>query len=123
MEPLAPDPLASASSAPDGGTSPSGDGPTYAVKLSVFDKLKEPWFETKPGTTDRGGYGSDFYFYTKCREAGLELWVDPSVQCGQIDYYINSVDDYHWQLKNNPMFRKYGFMIGLDQGTFEPLKP
>lgn len=81
-------------------------------KREVFDKLTYPWFDLKAGTDVNIGYGSDIYFYYHARKAGLELWVDPTIQCKQIDYYETDIEDYRWQLENNPNFLKLGFIIG-----------
>jgi len=81
-------------------------------KRKVFERLKRPWFDLKAGRDNGIGYGSDIYFYTHAKEAGLELWVDPTVQCGQIDYYEANIDDYHWQLEHDPKFASRGFIIG-----------
>jgi len=82
-------------------------------KRHVFEKLPYPWFDLKAGAEDKIGYGSDMYFYTHARKAGFELWVDPTVQCGQIDYYVTDISDYHWQLENNPGFSSRGFIVGM----------
>ena len=81
-------------------------------KREVFEKLEYPWFDLKAGTDVKIGYGSDMYFYHHARKAGFELWVDPSVQCKQIDYYETDIEDYNWQLENNPHFASIGFIIG-----------
>ena len=84
------------------------------IKREVFETIKQPWFCTQPGSLEANGYGSDMYFYAHARKAGFDLWIEPTVQCGQIDYYINGVADYHWQLENNPKFPQYGFILGGD---------
>ena len=76
-------------------------------KRKVFEVLKRPWFDL-----DAVKYGSDIYFYTNAKKAGLELWVDPTIRCGQIDYYQTTIDDWKWQIENNPVFGKWGFIIG-----------
>ena len=85
-------------------------------KRQVFERLPYPWFDLKAGAEDKIGYGSDMYFYTHARKYGLELWVDPTVQCGQIDYYETDISDYQWQLENNPGFAGRGFIVGVGGG-------
>jgi hypothetical protein len=92
------------------------------IKREVFGRVPYPWFDLKAkareGTPqDKIGYGSDIYFHTKARLAGVELWVDPTVQCKQIDYYETDIEDYKWQLDNNPNFATTGFIVGLPNGT------
>lgn len=82
-------------------------------KRHVFERMPYPWFDLKAGAKEKIGYGSDMYFYTHAREHGLELWVDPSVQCRQIDYYETDISDYQWQLENNPGFAGRGYIIGM----------
>ena len=86
-------------------------------KREVFEKLEYPWFDLKAGTDIKIGYGSDMYFYTHARKAGIELWVDPTVRCRQIDYYETDFEDYQWQLDNNPQFAQAGFIIGYGDGN------
>jgi len=51
-------------------------------KRETFEKLEFPYWEDKAGTL---GHGTDIYFYTKMREAGMQMWADSSVICDQID--------------------------------------
>jgi len=81
-------------------------------KRKVFETLPRPWFDL---AADK--YGSDMYFYTHAKNAGLELWVDPMVPCGQIDYYTTGIGDWYWQLENNPAFGKSGYIIGLNPNS------
>jgi hypothetical protein len=77
------------------------------IKRKVFETIQEPWFDLKADS-----YGSDMYFSKHAKDAGVELWVDPTVQCGQIDYYETTIDDWKWRLDNDPTFAKRGFIIG-----------
>jgi len=82
------------------------------IKRRVFEGVKKPWFDLSAAESGTG-YGSDMYFYTHAHDAGYELWCDPRVQPGQIDYYVTDIMDYHWQLENDDQFAKRGFLIGL----------
>lgn len=82
------------------------------VKREVFEKLPRPWFDLRAGDKVSVGYGSDIYFYKHARDHGFQLWVDPTVQCGQIDYYETTIADWKWQLDNNPGFAGRGYIIG-----------
>jgi hypothetical protein len=81
-------------------------------KRKVFETMKFPWFDLK-----EAGYGSDMYFSKHARDAGFETWVDPSVACGQIDYYVMTIEDWKWQIQTNPKFAKYGFIIGQSENN------
>lgn len=85
-------------------------------KREVFERMEYPWFDLRAGTDIKIGYGSDMYFYTHAKHAGIELWVDPTVRCRQIDYYETDIEDYQWQLENNPKFAGSGFIIGHGDG-------
>jgi GT2 family glycosyltransferase len=54
-------------------------GSTVLIKIEVFEKFA-PWYKT----LREGGsvlMGHDFFFSNSAREAGFELWVDPTIQC------------------------------------------
>lgn len=78
-------------------------------KRSVFETLTFPWFEVKSG--DRG-HGSDLYFFTHVRDAGIEVWVSPNVRCGQIDYCTVSFADYEAKIAKDPKWRTTGVILG-----------
>lgn len=83
------------------------------IKREVFEAMKKPWFDVKAGSGEAlTGYGSDMFFYAHAREKGFKLWCDPTVICGQIDYYVTDMEDYRWQLENNPGFAGRGYIIG-----------
>lgn len=77
------------------------------IKRDVFGKIKQPYFDLKEYT-----YGSDMYFYTNVKEAGIEVWADPKTMCWQIDYTVVGPEDYHKRMVEDPNFAKTGFIIG-----------
>lgn len=79
------------------------------IQREVFEKVPYPWFDLS-----EGHYGSDMYFYTKAFEKDLEVWIQPKVMAGQIDYTVVSVEDYHRRLQDDPTFASSGFIIGRD---------
>ncbi len=54
------------------------------IKLSVFDKLKHPWFLVEHD--DKGGLkcGEDMYFCYEAMKAGFKIWLDPTLVVGHI---------------------------------------
>ena len=83
------------------------------IEMGVFDKVPEPWFDLKSNDVGKtNGYGQDLYFYTKVRWAGIEVWVDPSVICDQIDTQVVGYKDYRRRLAEGKGFG--GGFIGLD---------
>ncbi len=80
------------------------------IKREVFEKVPAPWFDLKADA-----YGSDMFFSKHVKDAGIDLWVNPKVMCGQIDYYETNVEDYLWRLENDPTFAKRGFIIGTNK--------
>lgn len=96
------------------------------IKREVFERLQYPWFDLKAYRNNaeglrEDGYGSDVYFYKHVADAGFEVWLDPTVRCQQIDYYVAEIGDYLWHMKNTPGFAgNGGFIIGTDPNLFEP---
>ena len=76
-------------------------------KRSVFERLPPPWFDL---SADK--YGSDMYFFTHVKNAGIEVWCDPSVRCGQIDYKIISYEDYEHKVQEDPSWAAHGVILG-----------
>lgn len=56
------------------------------VKLSVFDKLLRPYFETHVDNNNKH-MTEDIDFCQKANEAGFELWCDPTIRIGHIGSY------------------------------------
>jgi len=80
------------------------------IAREVFETIPFPWFDLK-----EKGYGSDMYFYTKALEAGYEVWVDPRVRCGQMDYIAYTFEDYEKRVKEEPRFLGAGFLLGTER--------
>lgn len=76
------------------------------IAREVFERVPYPWFDLK-----ESNYGSDMYFYTKVREAGIQVWVEPAVRCGHMDYTEVTFDDYLQRIKDDPKFLASGFLI------------
>jgi len=55
-------------------------GSTVLIKKEVFNKISQPCYKTLR-EDKKVLMGHDFYFANKVREAGFDLWVDPTVQC------------------------------------------
>jgi len=49
------------------------------VKTDVFRKLKKPWFPLVSSKNARM-IGEDLSFCKKCKDAGFEIWVDPTFE-------------------------------------------
>ena len=67
------------------------------IKMTVFDKLKRPYFDFAPSTTGDPDdeVGEDVNFCNKALAAGVELWMDPalSMQIGHVGAAIYRVHD------------------------------
>ena len=77
------------------------------IHRSVFERLAYPWFDLAEGK-----FGSDMYFYTKVREAGIEVWAHPGVACNQIDYTVVGWHTYEERIKDDPEYAANGYIIG-----------
>lgn len=72
------------------------------IARQVFERLRQPWFATD---------GSDVYFYTHARQAGIPVWAHPGVLCGQIDYTVVDYQDYATRLRTDPTWAGHGFIL------------
>lgn len=59
------------------------------IRREVFEAIEPPWFDLKENF-----YGSDMYFFTKVRDKGFQVWIDPTVRCSHMDYVAWDFDDY-----------------------------
>jgi hypothetical protein len=61
------------------------------IDMQVFTRLEEPYFKWTQGL-EPNGVSEDFYFFEKCRKAGIPIHVDSTVRCqhgdiaGSIDW-------------------------------------
>jgi len=55
------------------------------IQMEVFDRLKDPYFLWTQGR-EKDGVSEDFYFFEKCREAGIPIHIDTTVRCRHIDF-------------------------------------
>jgi glycosyltransferase involved in cell wall biosynthesis len=61
-----------------------GGGMGFAlIRTSVFGRIGEPWFDYVWSRTGRK-LSEDYYFCTKCRNAGIRLYADTRVDCGHV---------------------------------------
>lgn len=58
------------------------------IKMSVFKRMKRPWFFFEPCTGNEDGLGEDLWFCKRAGEAGIETWCDPTVEIGHIGEQI-----------------------------------
>jgi hypothetical protein len=80
------------------------------IKRKVFETIPTPWFRILENRA-----GSDLFFYRQCYDAGFDVWVDPRVRCGQVDYYITSIDDYQARLEYDSGFASSGYIVGANK--------
>lgn len=77
------------------------------IRREVFEAIPWPWFDLKEGK-----FGSDMFWWTLVRNAGIDVWIDPTVRAYQIDYSVEGFDTYEKRLKDDPDFTKSGVIIG-----------
>ena len=59
--------------------------------MQVFREVPEPWFSST-------GCGEDWFFCYRCRESGIERWVDTSVKTKHKEHTAHWVDEErYWQ--------------------------
>lgn len=64
------------------------------IKTSVFRKIDKPWFFYGFEDVFDTQLGDDYYFCHKAHEAGLKVWVDPTIPLGHEGPYIYTLRDY-----------------------------
>lgn len=57
------------------------------IKMSVFDKLKKPYFNSPLDENDQF-MTEDFYFFKKCQEAGIQVYCDPHITVKHVGTYL-----------------------------------
>lgn len=96
------------------------------IHMSVFDKIEKPYFRTVPGYLKDRQYGpmmtEDIYFCDKVRDAGVEILVDTSIQCGHVDSMSGLV--YHRLADpNNPRRGAPGWLYKIGESVVSELIP
>jgi hypothetical protein len=76
------------------------------IRREVFEAIEPPWFDLKEGF-----YGSDMYFYTKVRDQRIQVWVEPRVRCGHMDYVTWDFTDYLGRLATDRQFAANGYIL------------
>lgn len=77
-------------------------------KADLFRKVDSPWFDLKEGS-----YGQDIYFYSKCKDAGIKIGCDSSIQCEHMgDPKMVTIQDYrNWLDKTKNSINRGGFIL------------
>ena len=80
------------------------------IKVDVFRKLKamfpkDPWFDIGENMC-----GQDMYFYKKCWDAKIGVYVDTSVQCEQLDKRTRTSIDGYRRWLTSPGAKARGFI-------------
>lgn len=57
------------------------------IDLSIFKNLKGPWFNFGRDSQGALALGEDVWFCNTARDAGYDVWVDPTLQIGHIGRY------------------------------------
>lgn len=93
------------------------------IHMDVFRKIKPPWFKTIPGYLGENPMAEvpmvteDIYFCKKAKDAGYDIIVDTSVQCGHVDWRTGLVYvgvPHH----NNPKKVVPGWMYRSPDGVY-----
>jgi len=66
------------------------------VAREVFETIPEPWFWFRWGGDNAGHYpGEDTYFSMKCKEYGIDMWVDTTICSPHMSYQYIDGDTFH----------------------------
>lgn len=58
------------------------------IDLSVFKNLKGPWFNFGRDSQGALALGEDVWFCNTARDAGYDVWVDPTIKVGHVGEYV-----------------------------------
>ena len=58
------------------------------IDLSVFSKLKGAWFNFGRDSQGALALGEDVWFCNTARDAGYDVWIDPTIKVGHIGQYF-----------------------------------
>lgn len=58
------------------------------VDIETVKKLPEPWFDLEYFEDGSLKTGEDIFFCYKLRDAGVEVWCDPTIQIGHVGTYV-----------------------------------
>jgi hypothetical protein len=65
------------------------------INREVFEDIEPVWFENDYSGWESGHYaGEDTTFSRKCKEAGINLYVDPDVTSPHADYHFVTEKDW-----------------------------
>lgn len=88
------------------------------IAREVFEQLEPPWFfNPYVGVWENRWPGEDTGFCTKCREAGIDMWVDTTVTSPHINDYLVDETMYRAYQKEHgirPMTDEEMGALGLD---------
>ena len=62
-------------------------GGCLLIDLKVFDKIAKPWFGFEVNEFGITTLGEDIWFTRRCREAGYQVWCDPTIPVGHWGEY------------------------------------
>ena len=55
------------------------------IKLSIFEKMvNDPWFNFGRDSQGNTTLGEDVWFCNVARDAGFEVWIDPTIKVGHL---------------------------------------
>lgn len=63
-------------------------GGVVLIDLTVFDKIEKPWFNMTQHEFGMTKMGEDAWFCQQVRNAGIDIWCDPTLSIGHIGDYV-----------------------------------
>ncbi len=58
------------------------------IDLSIFEKLKGPWFNFGRDSQGALVLGEDVWFCNTARDAGVDTWIDSTIKVGHLGEYM-----------------------------------
>lgn len=65
------------------------------IPTHAFERIPRPWFRyAEIGSTGLMTVSEDVWFCERAREAGVPIWLDPTISCGHVESHIVTEQDY-----------------------------
>lgn len=63
-------------------------GGCLLIDLDVFNHIKTPWFNFGRNAEGEVVMGEDTWFANTARDAGYDVWIDPTIKVGHVGEYV-----------------------------------
>lgn len=68
-------------------------GGCLLIKLDVFNHIAKPWFNFGRNSEGEVVMGEDTWFANTARDAGYDVWIDPTIKVGHVGEYVYNMEN------------------------------